>query len=47
MYSGNNRRLPGASRLEELGLDWTNLYAERTSIATLMNASLASERDDW
>lgn len=31
-----------------LGLDdWDNLYADRTSIATLIKASRASDNDDW
>ena len=45
MYIGRSFRLSGANR-PPVDDDCDNLYAVRASIATLINASLASDNDD-
>lgn len=45
MYNGNSFKLPGAISPPPPE-DCANLYADKMSIATFINASLASDKDD-
>lgn len=45
IYNGNNFKLPGAISPPPPE-DCDSRYADKTSIATFINASLASDKDD-